>query len=104
MRKTSLSTQILEAEKTQNYLTKHGVTWQFIVERTSWRGGLYERLVGSVRRCLKKALGKNSLTIPDIVAVVMEVKAVLHNRPLTYLYPDIEDNASAFPLWAPSPV
>ena len=89
---TSLSSQILEAEKTQRYLASHGIRWQFIVERAPWWGGFYERLVGSVKRCLKKSLGKTLLSFPDIVTMVTEVEAVLNSRPLTFLYLDIGDN------------
>ena len=53
---------------------------------------LVERLVGSVKRCFKKSLGKTLLLFPDIVTMVTEVEALLNSRPLTYLYPDIEDN------------
>lgn len=94
---TSLSSQILEAEKTQRYLASHGIRWQFIVERAPWWGGFYERLVGSVKRCLKMSLGKTLLSFPDIVTMVTEVEAVLNSRPLTYLYPDIEDNPPLTP-------
>ena len=86
----------MEAEKMQRYLSSHGIRWQFIVERAPWWGGFYERLVGSVKRCLKKSLGKTLLSFPDIVTMVTEVEAVLNSWPLTYLYPDIEDNPPHF--------
>jgi len=35
--------------------------------------------------------------VPDIVTMVTEEEAVLNNRPLTYLYPDIEDNPPLTP-------
>ena len=94
---TSLSSQILEAEKTQRYLPSHGIRWQFIVERAPWWRGFYERLVGSVKRCLKKSFGRSLLSFPDIVTMVTEVEAVFNSRPLTYLYPDIEDNPPLTP-------
>ena len=94
---TFLSSHILEAEKTQRYLASHGIRWQFIVERAPWWGGFYERLVGSVKRCLKKSFGRSLLSFPDIVTMVTEVEAVLNSRPLTYLYPDIEDNPPLTP-------
>lgn len=67
------------------------------MERETWWGGYYERLVGSVERCLKKSVGKNSLTLPDIVAMVTEAEADLNSRPLTDLYPDIDDNPPLTP-------
>ena len=44
--------------------------------RAPWWGGFYES---------------------DIVTMVTEVEAVLNSRPLTYLYPDIEDNQTLDP-------
>ena len=85
----ALSRQIVKADKTQRYLAGHWIRWQFIVERAPWWGGFYERLIGSVKRCLKK--------FPDIVTMVTEVEAVLNSRPLTYLYLDIEDNLPLTP-------
>ena len=65
--------------------------------RIPWWGGFYERLVGSGKRCLKKSFGRSLLSLPDIVTMVTEVEAVLNSRPLTYLYPDIEDNPPLTP-------
>ena len=63
---TSLPSEILEAEKTQtDTWASHGIRWQFIVERAPWWGGFYERLIGSVKRCLKKSLGRSLLSFPD---------------------------------------
>ena len=51
-----------------------------------------------MKRCLKKSLDKTLLSFPDIVTMVTEVEAVLNSRPLTYLYPDIEDNPPLTPM------
>ena len=60
-------------------------------------GRFYERLVGSANRCLRKSLGRTLLSYPDIVTMITELEAVLNSRPLTYLYPDIEDNPPLTP-------
>ena len=41
--------KMLEVEKTQHFLTGHGIKWQFSAERAPWRGGFYERLIGLKR-------------------------------------------------------
>ena len=38
----------------QSYVANHGISWKFIVQKAPWMGGFYERLVGSVKSCLKK--------------------------------------------------
>ena len=50
---SSVLCQILEPEKTQRYFASHGKRGKFIVERAPWWRGFYERLVGSVKKCLK---------------------------------------------------
>ena len=79
------------------FLANRGVKWQFIAERAPWWGGFYERLVGSVKRCLKKTLGKASLNYIELNTILTEVEAVLNSRPLTYTYTDIEDRSPLTP-------
>ena len=79
------------------FLTNRAVKWQFITERAPWWGGFYERLVGSVKRCLKKTLGKASLNYIELNTILTEVEAVLNSRPLTYTYTDIEDGSPLTP-------
>ncbi|CAC5389764.1 unnamed protein product [Mytilus coruscus] len=46
----------------QTYMANEGIQWQFIVELAPWMGGFYERLIGIVKRCLRKTIGKQCLT------------------------------------------
>ena len=45
-----------------SYTADKGISWQFIIEMAPWMGGLDERLVGLVKRILRKVLGKLSFT------------------------------------------
>ena len=47
--------------------------------------GLYERLVGMVKRCLRKALGRKHFTLDQLATLLTEIEAVLNSRPLTYV-------------------
>jgi len=47
---------IRESELTE-FFTDKGITWKFNVERAAWWGGFWERLVRSVKTCLKRTLG-----------------------------------------------
>ena len=49
------------------------------MERAPWWGGFFERLIGSVKLCLKKTLGKAYLTYDELVTVIMEIEAVLNS-------------------------
>ena len=50
----------------------------------------------SVKACLRKHMGRSSLTFEDLRTIVVEIEAVLNNRPLTYVYDD--ENGVLYPL------
>ena len=53
-------------------------------------GGFWERLVKSVKHCLKKTIGRALLTFNEMATLIVEIEATLNNRPLTYVYDDAE--------------
>ena len=65
-------------------LIHKGTTWQFIPKRAPWYGGFWERLVGMVKTSLK-TLGRAFITLTDLQTIIVEVEAVLNDRPLTHL-------------------
>ena len=72
------------------HLTRHRVTWNFIVERAPWWGGFWEQMVQLVKRCLRKAIGRSTLNYDQLNTVLVEVEAIVNSRPLTYVYDDVE--------------
>ena len=69
--------------------------WEFIVEKAPWWGGYWERMVRSVKRCLKKTIGRSTVTTEELNTILVEVEATLNNRPITYLYDDMEGVSQA---------
>lgn len=59
------------------------VKWTFNVPKAPWWGGVFERLVRSVKRCLKKMLGHARLSYDELLTALVEVERVLNSRPLT---------------------
>ena len=67
-------------------MQNHQIEWRFNLERAPWWGGFFERMVGSVKRCLKKVLGNGQLTYDELLSILTEVEVTLNSRPLTYDY------------------
>ena len=63
---------------------------RFNLERAPWWGGFFERMVGSVKACLRKVLGNARLTFDELLTVLVEVEGILNSRPLTYEYDKVE--------------
>lgn len=74
----------------QQHLAKKGVSWKFIVEKAPWHGGFWERLIKSVKRCLKKSIGRAMLSFEELRTILVEIESTLNNRPITYVYDDEE--------------
>ena len=57
--------------------------WTFNLEKAPWWGGVFERLVKSVKRCLKKTIRGARLTYEELLTVISEVEMILNCRPLS---------------------
>ena len=55
-------------------------------------GGFYERLVGLVKRSLRKSVGRNLLTDTQLETLIKEIEAVVNSRPLVYVGDDIDSS------------
>ena len=82
--------KISKSSEVKKYLANRQIDWQFIMEQAPWWGGFWQRLVRSVKRCLKKSVGRSLLTFEELRTLVVEIEATLDNRPLTYIYDDEE--------------
>lgn len=76
----------------KEYLAEKRVQWIFNLERAPWWGGLFERMVRSTKRCLKKTIEVAKLTYDELKTVTVEVEMILNSRPLSYVFPgDIDE-------------
>ena len=48
------------------------------LDRAPWWGGFSERMVKSVKRCLRKMLGNFCLTYDELLTSLIEVEAVIN--------------------------
>ena len=81
--------KIHDNQQVQDFLVNKRIRWLFNLERASWWGGHFERMVGSVKRCLKKVLGSAKLSFIELEVVLFEVENTLNSRPLTYNHEEL---------------
>jgi len=65
-----------------------GLQWSFNLERAPWWGGMFERMVRSTKRCLRKSIGRSRLTYDELLTTLTEVEMILNSRPLSYISND----------------
>ena len=66
--------------------------WSFNLENAPWWGGVFERMIKSVKRCLRKTIGQAKLTHDELLTALTEVEMIVNSRPLSYLSTeDIEE-------------
>jgi transposase InsO family protein len=80
-----------------SYIANQGIQWHFIPSHAPWMGGFYERLIGLVKRSLKKTLGRSCLDYGHLVTVTSEIAAILNTRPIVYLGDDINSGFALTP-------
>ena len=68
--------------KVKQYLAERKIEWSFNLEKAPWWGGMFERLIKSMKRCLKKTIGRARLTYEELSTLLAEVELVLNTRPL----------------------
>ena len=76
------------ANETKKFVAERNIQWSFSLAKAPWYGGIWERLVQSVKRCLKKVVGSATLKYTEIQTVLLEVEAILNSRPLCTLFDD----------------
>ena len=89
--------QVLTQNDILSYAANEGIKWIFIVELAPWMSGFYKRLVGLVKRTLKKAIGKASLTNKQLSTILKEANAVINARPLVYIGDDKQSHIALTP-------
>lgn len=75
----------------EDKLANQGVSWKFIMERVSHRGGHWERVCRQLKEPLRKVLGKAFLNYTEMMTVLTDIEAIINSRPLTYVGDDIRD-------------
>ncbi|EYC18264.1 hypothetical protein Y032_0028g1766 [Ancylostoma ceylanicum] len=65
------------------FLAKHKISWNFIPPSSPWMRGVWERMIGTVKRSLQKTIGRRKLTEELFHTTLFEIESVVNSRPLT---------------------
>ena len=66
------------------------IDWRFNPPAASHMGGVWERMVRSVKTCLQAVVGSQLLTDEVLLTVFAEMEHMVNSRPLTYVSSDPE--------------
>ncbi|GFT39868.1 integrase catalytic domain-containing protein [Trichonephila clavipes] len=83
--------QKVNLEKLKNVEELNPISWKFIPLQAPRWGGFWERLIGLVKRTLRRTLGKTSLNQEEMYTVLCNCESLINSRPLTYVTDDVED-------------
>ena len=81
----------LNCERTHEALSQLGLTWEFNSPLSPFKGGLYERFCGSLKRSLKRTLYKANLDVPNFYTTLTMIEAQINARPLRLVTGDKDD-------------
>ncbi|GFQ94645.1 DUF5641 domain-containing protein [Trichonephila clavata] len=85
---------LADEDRDATHYAQNGITWRFIAPRVDWWGGWWERLIGIVKQCLRKVLGRALLDEENLSTVLIGIDAALNSRPLVY-EEESDDNSAA---------
>ena len=83
------------SQQFQNVIAQDDIKWTFNVPACSHSGGVWERIIRSIRKLMRLIVGKASLDDFDLATLVAEIERILNNRPLT----DVSSDPKDFSVW-----
>ncbi|XP_028517549.1 uncharacterized protein LOC110247780 [Exaiptasia diaphana] len=78
-------------DKINQTLSQKNVQWYFNPPKASHMGGVWERVIRSIRKIMRAILGSKVVTDEVLRTTMSEVQAILNSRPLTPLSNDVKD-------------
>ena len=74
-----------------SFMGQKHIVWKFNLSRAPWWGGFFERLIGIMKRCLSKVIGRKLLSFSELEEVLLDVEQTMNNRPLAYQGEEFEE-------------
>ena len=96
-RELRAAVEMWNQQKIANVLIQKGISWKFNLATASHMGGIWERVIRSVRKVMRSLL-KNQVVTGEVLRTLMtEVERVLNSRPLTPSGDDPHDLSALTP-------
>ena len=70
-------------DRINNCLRGRGIRWNFNPAHASHAGGVWERMIRSIRKILRSLLGSQIVDDETLLTRMAEVEKILNDRPLT---------------------
>ena len=77
--------KLMQSEELHEYLEYHSIKWDFILPKSPWRGGFWERINRDLKTMLWQKLGRSYLSFDGFSRVIKDIEIVFNNRPLQYV-------------------
>ena len=89
----------MDAAKIDENLRRKGIQWEFNPPESPHMGGVWERMVRSVKTSLKATIMPEDTILNDftLMTVLTEVEALVNSRPLTPVSDDVNDMEALTP-------
>ena len=91
------ATRQLSQEDINSFCTKQEIIWKFNPPSASHMGGLWERMIRTIRKILCNLVGSTRLSDETLETFFCETESIINGRPITKMSSDISDAASLTP-------
>ena len=85
------ATSHIRDEEVSHSLIKRGIQWEFNAPHASHHGGIWERLIRTIRKIMNGLLNQQKLTDESLTTLMCEIENILNSRPLTPVSADARD-------------
>ena len=83
----------IEWKKIHNFCLRKEVNWSFNPPGASHMGGIWERMIRTIRKVMSAILSQRSRLTDEVLETLFcEVESIVNSRPLTKISDDIEDS------------
>jgi len=79
---------VVKSSKVEKFSVNRRIEWSFNPPQASHFGGVYERMIRTIRRVLEAVLRTQCLTHPSLCTLMCEVELAVNSRPLSAVTSD----------------